>query len=416
MNNFFLPLKFAWQSLGHHRGRTFLTIVGIVIGIAAVIMVMSAGDSLKGLVLDQVESFGSDFIQVEVKVPSTGKNSFDNAAAMVQGIQVTTLKIEDAEAIKKLSNVKNYYAGITGQEVISYLDTQKSVTFMGISPSFIDIDKSKMSAGRFFSKDEDSELARVLTLGSKLAVKLFGNQDPVGKSVKLGKNKFLVVGVMEERGSGFGLDFDQFAYLPLQTAQKLVMGVDYVVWATVQVEDTKLQDQTAEEITTLLRERHKIDNPKRDDFAVTTAAEAIDMVNTIFGGITLLLTAIAGISLLVGGIGIMNIMYVSVSERTFEIGLRKAVGAKNVQILWQFLWEAIVVTVFGGIIGITLGILFSLIISFVAGQFGFAWGFSLPPQAIIIAFGFCAAVGLIFGYYPAQKAAKMNPIVALGHE
>ena len=415
-SKFSLPLKIALKSLSGSKGRTFLTVFGIVIGIAAVIIVMSAGDSLKGLVLGQLESFGSDVIQIEPKVPTTGKNSTDNAGAMAQGVQITTLTLDDAQAISKLPNIKNYYAAVIGQDVVSYSGDNKSINFMGTSPSVVDIDKTKVEAGRFYTTDDDNQLAKVVVLGSKVANQLFGEQNPVNQDVKIGKNKFRVIGVLKERGAGFGLDFDQLVYMPIQTAQKLVMGIDYVLYITAQVKDTAIQDQTADDISFLLRERHKITDSAKDDFGVTTMAEARNMIDSIFGGITLLLVAIAGISLLVGGVGIMNIMYVSVTERTFEIGLRKAIGARRRQILWQFLFEAIVVTLLGGLVGILMGVLLSFLISLVAGRFGFIWSFTLPPRAVAIAFGFCGAVGLIFGYYPAQKAANMDPIEALRHE
>lgn len=411
-----LAFKLAWQSLIIHKSRTALTVLGIVIGIAAVIMVMSAGESIKGLVLGEIESFGTDIIQTEIKVPSTKKNSTSNAIGMAQGIEVTTLKLSDAEAISKLPNVKNYYAGIIGQNIFSYLNDNKSAYYYAASPSFIDIDKSEVGNGRFYSETEDNELARVIVLGYKIATDLFGDQEPVGQSIKIGKFKFKVIGVLEERGGGFGLNFDDMAFMPLQTAQKLLLGVDHVSWITTQVVNADLEDQTADDITQLLRGRHDINDPKDDDFAVTTMAEARDMISTVFGGITLLLIAIAAISLIVGGVGIMNIMYVSVTERTFEIGLRKSIGATQKEILWQFLWEAILITAVGGIIGIVIGIGLAAVTSLAAKQFGFDWPFSMPPQAIIIAFVFCAAVGLAFGYYPARRAAKMNPINALGFE
>jgi putative ABC transport system permease protein len=276
--------------------------------------------------------------------------------------------------------------------------------------------KTKVKTGRFFTLDEDNELARVVVLGSKLSAKLFGNQEPLGQEIKIGKNKFRVVGVMDEAGATFGFDFDQLAYVPVKTLQKIIMGIDYIQTVTTNITDTSKEDQTADDIIYLLRTRHEIDDAQYDDFSVTTMTEARDMINTIFDGITLLLIAIAGISLLVGGVGIMNIMYVSVSERTFEIGLRKAVGAKKAQILWQFLYEAIIITLIGGALGIIVGISFAYFISFAAGLLGYSWQFILPPQSIIIAFGFCGAVGLIFGYYPARHAANMNPIAALRHE
>lgn len=414
--NIILPLKLAWRSLIIHKGRTILTVVGIIIGIAAVIIVMSAGESIKGLVMGQLESFGSDFVQIEPKVPSTGKNSADNAGAMTQGIQVTTLKLDDAEAVKRLPNVKNYYVALMGQEVVSYLDANKVVNYMAVSSEMVNIDKSKLDNGRFFYEEEDKQLARVVVLGSKVAVNLFSGQDPVGQSVKIGREKFRVIGVFKERGGSLGLNYDDLVFIPVRTAQKIMLGVDHVMWITAQVDNPDIQDETAAEITSLLRERHDITDPDDDDFSVTTMAEARDMINTVFGAITLLLVAIAGISLIVGGVGIMNIMYVSVTERTFEIGLRKSIGARTVQILWQFLWEAITVTIFGGIIGIIVGVIFTFLVSAIARQLGFNWPFQVVPTSIGIAFGFSAVVGLIFGYYPAKRAAGLNPIEALRHE
>lgn len=412
--NLTLPFKIAWNSLVANKTRTVLTILGIAIGIAAVIIVLSAGDSLKGLILGQVEAFGNDIVQVEVRVPQRG--SLGSGGAMAQGVQITTFKLSEAEAIAKLPNIKNFYALVIGQSVVSYLDQNKTINYLGISPSFVEIDKSKVDQGRMYTREEDNQLARVVVLGSKVKQELFGNQNPVGQSIRIGKQKYQVVGILKERGGGFGMDFDSMVYIPVQTAQKLLLGVDFIMSAAFQVKDTAKQDETAAAITDLMREKHDITDSQDDDFGVMTMAEARDMINKIFGGITLLLISIAGISLLVGGVGIMNIMYVSVTERTYEIGLRKAVGAKKSQILWQFLWEAIVVTLFGGLLGIIGGVALSFVISIIAGSFDFSWSFYLPPSAIAIAFGFCAAVGLLFGYYPARKAALLNPISALGRE
>ncbi|MFA6594021.1 MAG: ABC transporter permease [Candidatus Buchananbacteria bacterium] len=409
-------LNIALKSLQNNKTRTALTVIGIIIGIAAVIIVMSAGEGLKGEILGQLEAFGSKIIQIEVKVPTTGKNSAQNATTMAQGVAVTTMTMDDAEAIGKLPNIEAYYPMIMDQEVVSFQDQQKSVNLIGTLPAYVEMGKTKVKTGRFFTLDENNELARVVVLGSKLSAKLFGNQNPIGQDIKIGRNKFRVVGVMDEAGATFGFDFDQLAYVPVKTLQKIVMGIDYIQTITANIIDTGKEDQTADDIVYLLRTRHEIDDPKYDDFSVTTMTEARDMINTIFNGITLLLIAIAGISLLVGGVGIMNIMYVSVSERTFEIGLRKAVGAKKGQILWQFLYEAVIITLLGGALGIIAGIGASYLISFAAGLLGYSWQFILPPQSIAIAFGFCGAVGLIFGYYPARQAANMNPIAALRHE
>lgn len=411
-----LSLKFAWQSLLAHKGRTILTVLGVVIGIGAVIMVMSAGESIKGLVLGEIESFGTNIINTEVKVPSTARNSASSAMSMAQGVQITTLTDKDAEAVGKLPNIKNYYGAVIGQDVVSYQEENKTTYFYAVSPSYIDIDKSEVAEGRFYTESENNELAKVVVLGKKIADKLFKDANPVNQSIKIGRLKFQVIGVLKEKGGGFGFSFDDLIYVPLKTGQKLLMGINHVSNIVAQVENPDIQDQTADDIVQLLRQRHGTTDTKDDDFAVTTMTEARDMISTVFGGITLLLIAIAAISLIVGGVGIMNIMYVSVTERTFEIGLRKSVGATPKQILWQFLWEAVIITIFGGIIGIVLGVILALATSFAAQQFGYDWPFALPLYSVLIAFIFCATVGLLFGYYPASRAAKMNPIAALRYE
>jgi putative ABC transport system permease protein len=410
------PSQIALQSLLKNKVRTFLSVLGVVIGISAVIIVLSVGQGIKGFMVSQLTSFGTDFIQVEVKVPNAAHTSSENVTGLALGITVTTLKDSDRLAIMKLDNIKNAYSATIAQDLVSYQDTNKQTMIFATSASYIDIDPVKVAEGRFFTDDEDMSLARVVILGPELKTDLFGDEDPIGKEIKIHKSSYRVIGVMGSKGSASFINFDTMIYMPLHTAQKLILGVDYVPLILAYVYDNSISELTAADITSLMRERHGITDPIRDDFAVTTQAEAMAILDTIVGAITLLLIAIAGISLVVGGIGIMNIMYVSVAERTFEIGLRKAVGAKKKDILDQFLLESIFITFAGGIIGIIFGILFALMITLIAKYLNYNFAFVVPISSLILASGVSIIVGLLSGYYPARSAASLDPIVALGKE
>lgn len=408
--------KIAIHSLRKNLTRTMLTVLGIVIGISSVITVMSAGQGIKGLVLEEVESFGPDLIEIEIKVPSTSKTSAENAVGIATGIEITTLKISDKEAVQNLPNVKNTYAGTIGQEIVSYRGENEQVMLFGTSASFIDIDSIEIEEGRFYTDEEDKSLANVALLGAKVKESLFGQSDYLGKLIQIGKQKFKVIGLMEERGATFGFDMDNMIYVPIRTLQKKIMGINHITFMMAQVENNKIIEQTADEITELIRDRHDITNPDKDDFHATSMAEAIEILDQVFWAITVLLIAVASVSLIVGGVGIMNIMYVSVMERTYEIGLRKSVGASRSDILTQFLWEAVVVTFLGAIIGIITGILLSAIISLAARSQGLNLKFIILPSSLFLASGVSIAIGLIFGIFPALAAAKMDPIKALRYK
>ncbi|OGF31578.1 hypothetical protein A2533_02870 [Candidatus Falkowbacteria bacterium RIFOXYD2_FULL_35_9] len=414
--NLINTIKTAWQSLKRNKSRTFLTVIGIVIGITAVITVLSAGQAIKSLIIGELESFGSNYIQVEVKTPSTEQASTENAFSMVGGSVITSLKESDAQEIAKHPNISIFYTGLMGQEIVSYQNQLKKVFLFGTNEDFINIDSGEINQGRFFDEDENSSLAKVAVLGSKVKNELFGNNDSLGKYIKVGKEKFQVVGEMKERGASFTFDMDNMIFLPVKTLQKKLLGVDYVSFVIAQLEDNSTSAETAEEVTLIMRDQHDITDPNKDDFAVTTMEQAMEMLDIVISGVQILLIALGSISLVVGGVGIMNIMYVSVTERTFEIGLRKAVGAKNKNILWQFLSEAVIITFIGGIIGIALGILLSGLISVVAQSQGFDWKFSVSVSGIVLASLMSMIVGLVFGLYPAKRAAGLNPIDALRHE
>lgn len=413
--SYLLSLKIAYQALRRHKVRTALTVLGMVIGIGSVIMVMAAGEGIKNYVNDQISSFGTNVIQIEVKAPNTGRNSLASATTMAQGVTITTLKIEDAEAIAKLSYVDKVSVGLMGQEVLNFEGNTKTTMVFGTDQNFLDLYNMEIAAGTFIDADHVSGQAHVIVLGSEIKDKLFGDNIAIGKVIKVRNKNYRVLGVLEPKGIYFGFDMDSLTMIPVKTLQKQIMGVDYISYITTWLQDESYLDRGVEDITELMRVRHNIIERDTDkyDFAVTTMQEAMEMMDSIMGGVSLLLIAIAGISLLVGGIGIMNIMYVSVSERTYEIGLRKAVGATSQNILTQFLFEAALITLGGAIIGIIIGALLAWLTALVAQTQGIAWRFSLPPESIIISVGVAVAIGLIFGLYPAKKAANMDPITAL---
>jgi putative ABC transport system permease protein len=410
----------ALRSLLANKSRSFLTMLGVVIGIAAVIVVYSAGEGIKGLILGQVESFGTDIIQSEPRVPSQKTGTAKDAQSgqlMAQGVQVTSLTISDMERIDRLPNVKRSYGAVTGQVQASYgSEISKSVIY-AVSAQFINVGTFKVADGRFYTDDEDRGLAQVVVLGSKVKAKLFGESEAVGKMIRLKKSKYKVVGVMEERGSSGFVSFDDFVYVPVRTMQKKILGIDHLLSITTQLYDVSQAEATAESIRLTLREAHSITDPAKDDFRVATMAELMSTLGTITSAITLLLLAIVSISLVVGGVGITNVMYVVVTERTAEIGLRKAVGARLRDILQQFLIESVLVTAIGGMIGVVLGIVLSYGISLVANNLlGLGWEFILPLRSFVVAFIFSLVCGIGFGLYPALKASRLDPIAALRSE
>ncbi|MFZ3057765.1 MAG: ABC transporter permease [Minisyncoccales bacterium] len=414
MNKIYAQIESAFISLMRQRSRTILTIIAVAIGIASLIVMIAAGDGLKAMVLKELEAYGSDAINIEARVP--GKGAAGSATSFASGTTITTFKNEDAEEIAKADNIEFLYAYITGQEVIKYQGVAKSVIIFGYGANGPLIEKIPVDTGRFYSVDEEESLSSVIVLGSKIKDTLFGDDDAVDKTVYVRSKPFKVVGVLEERGATFGMDMDSIIYIPTLTMQKKLLGTDYIIGLSAKVKDVDKINETKEELILLMRELHNIDNPDEDDFEVMTMAEAMDMVSVVLSAITMLLAVIAAVSLAVGGVGITNIMYVSVIERTFEIGLRRAVGARKNDILWQFLLEASILTFLGGLIGVIVGMGVSLLIYYVAVSFGMDWTYAVSPFSIISSLLFSALIGMFFGVYPAQKAANMDPINALRQE
>lgn len=423
-------LKIAFSSLIANKTRTALTVLGVVIGIASVIIVYAAGEGINGLIMGQITSFGgNDVVQAEIQVPNSkqgSKGQTQSASNLAMGVQITTLTLDDMNDIRRLPLVRDNYAAIIGQELVAYGSEMKKAMLYGLTSSYIDIDKSELASGSFFTDAEDKSLSQVVVLGKKIKEKLFGDSDPIGQSITIRQKKFRVIGVLKERGAVMVIDFDDFVYVPIRTLQKKIMGIDHVMFIMSRIVDEKKVDEAADEIRHLLRLNHDIPEPAnisggafdfgKDDFRVTTMIESMKIMDTVTGAITLLLLAIVAISLVVGGVGIMNIMYVIVSERTSEIGLRKAVGARYSDIMLQFLFESVLITLLGGIVGVFIGVLISYLISVGANYAGLKWEFSIPLKAFVVAFGFSAFFGIAFGLYPARKAAKLSPIEALRKE
>lgn len=415
-----IAFKQATKALFSNPIRTGLTTLGIVIGIATVILVLSAGAGFRSLIDSQVEELGSNAIYVETRVPPTTKSKASvtnsDTSRANSPVAITSLKNRDMKDVLKLANVVNAYGVVIGQKPVSFGDNVKNPLIFAASASRFDIDKGTLQFGRFFSQSEDSGAAQVCILGNTIAKDLFGDVNPVGKLIKVGEINFEVIGVYNQRGALSGMNDDENVLIPLATGQKKVLGIDYLSFLFVQIQNNDLAAATADDIKMVLRQNHNIKDPDKDDFQVTTQEQTMEIFNNIFNGITVLLIAIAAISLVVGGVGIMNIMYVAVTERTSEIGLKKALGATKTDILSEFLIEAILVTVLGGIVGILLGASLAWLVSFAANFSGMDWVFKVPIYSILIGFGVSAAIGLSFGVLPARSAAKLSPIDAMRAE
>lgn len=402
-----------------NKMRTGLTVLGMLIGIASIVIVFSAGEGIRSLIIGQIESFGTNIVQTEIRVPNTKTGmqaETESARAVAGGAQITSMKERDLEDLKKIPNVIDGYGAVLGQETVSYANESKGRFLFGVSASYIEIDKSEIASGYFFSDDDDKSLSQVVVLGSNAAEDIFKDQDPINKIITIKKSKYKVVGVLKKKGANMGFSFDDAIILPIKTLQKKILGTDYYMYMVHQVENPNMAEETAQIMTDILRDNHNISDADKDDFRVTTMKEMLDTSKTITDGLTILLLLIVAISLLVGGVGILNVMYVIVSERTPEIGLRKAVGAKFDDIMRQFLTESVLITLIGAFLGMILGVAFSFLIYLGANYFGLDWKLVLPLKAFIVSIVFAIVFGIIFGIFPARKAAKLNPVDALRKE
>ncbi len=409
-------IRVSATALLANKARSFLTMLGIIIGVGAVIVIMAVGAGAQSLILAQVKTLGTNLVGI-----MPGKSEEEGPPASAMGIVITTLNYEDALSLENKSKVPNVAAVVAytkGIGTVSWGANTYDTNLSGCTAGFLEVEDGEVAAGRFFNQEEEKNLARVVVLGSTVKDELFGESDAIGQKVKIKKHTFEVIGVMKERGTVAFQDYDDQVFLPLATMQKLIAGVNYVGLIRVKVDHEDNIQRAMADIAMTIRENHDIHDSSgtADDFTVRSAAQALDVIKTITNALRYFLAAMAALSLIVGGIGIMNIMLVSVTERTREIGLRKAVGANNGNIMSQFLMEAVAITLTGGIIGIAGGSAVSLLIALGAKVLGYDWAFIVSFFSVILAVGVSMLVGLVFGLYPARKASRLEPVEALRYE
>lgn len=396
------------SALSANKARSSLTILGIVIGIASVIAMVSIGQGAQSQIESNIQSIGSNLIMVMPGV-QRGPGTFVSAG---RG-SARSLKLTDADAISTdVRGVKAVAPEVTSRYQVTARGTNTNTQIVGTTPAYPGVRNVEVERGVFITNQNVSSASKVAVIGPTVRDDLFGEgADPLGQSVKINKIEFKIIGVTKSKGgSGFN-NPDDFIFIPLTTAQRFLSGDEYVTTISVAAESAAVTTQVQEEVTSLLVQRHNIADPTLADFSTLNQADIIATASSVTQTFTLLLAAIAGISLVVGGIGIMNMMLTTVTERTKEIGLRKAIGAKRSDISAQFLAEAVALTFLGGVIGVILGWLAASAIS----RFG-GLTTTVSMKSVLMAFGVSAAIGIVFGYYPAQRASKLNPIDALRYE
>jgi putative ABC transport system permease protein len=409
MIRLFASLRIALRALMVNKMRSALTMLGIIIGVGAVIAMIAVGSGAKARIAEQIASMGSNLLIVLSGSSTSGGFRFGSGTA-------PTLTVDDGKAIlSEIPSVRYVAPSLPGVAQVVYGNQNWSTSIQGTTPEMFDIREWPVTSGRSFTQRDVDGTTKVCLLGTTVVENLFGGIDPVGQIVRIQKVPFTVIGVLAHKGqTSYGRDQDDTIFVPLTTAQKRLFGMQFpgmVRTITVQARGPEVMRQVEEEINAVLRQRHRIQPNQDNDFTVRNLTEIMSTAQETASVMSLLLGAIASISLIVGGIGIMNIMLVSVTERTREIGIRIAVGAKGRDILLQFLIESLVLSLIGGTMGIAIGVAGTLVLSAFT-----QWPILFSADAILLAFLFSGSVGVFFGFYPARKASMLNPIEALRYE
>ena len=400
-------IKIAVRALANNKLRGFLTMLGIIIGVASVITMLAIGQGSKRSIQAQISEMGSNMIMIHPGADVRGGVRQDASA-------METLKLQDYENIvdeTRFVSAVSPSVNSSGQAI--YGANNAPTTVYGISPDYLEIRRYKVEDGDMFTEQDIQTAAKVCVVGKTVVDNLFPDGgNPVGKVIRFQKLPFRIVGVLESKGyNSMGMDQDDLILAPYTTIQKKVLAITHLQGITCSALKEEYTDQAIDEITEILRRNHKLKESDDDDFTIRSQQELSTMLTSTTDMMTVLLAAVAGISLLVGGIGIMNIMYVSVTERTREIGLRMSIGAKGIDILAQFLIESILISVTGGLIGVVLGVGAALVVNAVAH-----FPIYIQPWSVVLSFAVCTVTGVFFGWYPAKKAAQLDPIEAIRYE
>ena len=405
---FFSMLSEAWHSMGANRLRTLLTMLGMVIGVGAVVLMMAIGEGAQQSIKRSIDSMGTNLLVIlSGSSSSSGSRSGSGNSS--------ALSIEDANSIKDLDDIEMIAPISTGNAQVIFAGNNWNTSIIGTTPSYFLIRSWFTEAGEIFSEDDIRSSSRVALIGKTVAENLFGETDPIGQTIRVKKNPFTIIGLLENKGQSFdGRDQDDVVIVPITTAQRKILGNQIpgsVRMIMAQTKSEKYMTLAEDTITDLLRQRHNIRENMENDFSVRNLTAMAKTASETTKTMSILLGAIASISLLVGGIGIMNIMLVSVTERTREIGIRMAIGAREKDILLQFLLEACVISIVGCVIGVAFGLTGAMLVRKIVGA-----EIVISMQSIVLAFSVAASVGVFFGYYPASKAAKLHPIEALRYQ